>query len=70
MISSSDFTCSLLGNWVLEHTQQTEEGTPRWWMPPERPVSNEQNSLAASARLSWPLARGYLAVSRAGSHGR
>ena len=62
MISSSDFNVPLLGNWVLEHTQHTEEGRPGGGCHLAT-VSNEARLVAASARISCPLARSYLAVS-------
>ncbi len=62
MISSSDFNVPLLGNWVLEHTQHTEEGRPGGGCHLAT-VSNEAGLVAASARISCPLACSYLAVS-------
>jgi hypothetical protein len=42
---------SLLGNWVLEHAQNTEEGRPGGGYHPAT-VNNEAELVAASARFS------------------
>ena len=47
---------------VLEHTQHTEEGHPGGGCHLAT-VGNEAGLVAASARISCPLARGYLTVS-------
>ena len=47
---------------MLEHTQHTEEGHPGGGCHLAT-VSNEAGLVAASARISCPLARSYLAVS-------
>ena len=47
---------SLLGNWVHEHAQNTEEGHPGGGCHPAT-VKHNPELVAANARHSWPLAR-------------